>query len=181
MPRYNNNNTNTDTTLNPNTNVANMTGVGHYYSWHSAIANTTHYNGPTATDSNGKTSETVNTSLCPTGWRLPYGRDTGNGALAGGFSYLDIQLGGTGASQSSTAGTTQSKVWRSFPNNFLYSGYFYSASPVNRGSYGGYWSSTVDDGNYNSYNLSLSSTSLYPSTNYSGKYYGRSIRCISNN
>ncbi|MBQ1298329.1 hypothetical protein IIY24_00620 [Candidatus Saccharibacteria bacterium] len=184
MPRYNNNNTNTDTTLNPNTNVANMTttdqnvyGYGNYYTWHSAIANTTYYSSPTATDSNGKTSETVNTSLCPKGWRLPYGRSTGKGATAGGFSYLDKQLGGNGATQSSTAGTTQSKVWRSFPNNFLYSGNFDSASPSLRGSYGYYWSSTASNNN-RSYGLLLGSTDLHPGTNYRNRYLGQSIRCI---
>jgi uncharacterized protein (TIGR02145 family) len=188
MPRYNNNNTNTDTILNPNTNVANMTGTnqniygyGNYYTWHSAIANTNHYN-TTTVDANGFTpSEAVNTSLCPTGWRLPYGRNTGKGATAGGFSYLDTQLGGTGANQTSTAGTTQSKVWRSFPNNFLYSGYFNSASPSNRGSFGYCWSSTANN-NYTSYYLYLGSTYLGPDTNnYRSKYSGQNVRCITDN
>ena len=184
MPRYNNNNTNTDTTLNPNTNVANMTttdqnvyGYGNYYTWHSAIANTNYYN-TTTVDSNGFTpSEAANTSLCPKGWRLPYGRNTGKGAAAGGFSYLDIQLGGTGANQTSTTGTTQSKVWRSYPNNFLYSGSFDSSSPNSRSYNGYYWSSTANGYN-TSYYLYLYSTYLYPGTVSHNKYYGRSIRCI---
>ena len=187
MPRYNNNNTNTNTTLNPNTNVANMTGTdqniysyGNYYTWASAIANTNYYN-TTTVDVNGFTpSEAANTSLCPKGWRLPYGRDTGKGATAGGFSYLDIQLGGSGTiagSSTTPTGADRSKVWRRYPNNFLYSGYFSSASPYGRGSGGYYWSSTAYD-RYNSYYLYLHSITLRPGTNLSLKYAGRSIRCI---
>ncbi|MBQ3321097.1 hypothetical protein IJG71_03140, partial [Candidatus Saccharibacteria bacterium] len=103
--------------------------------------------------------------------------DTGKGATAGGFSYLDKQLGGTGANQSSTAGTTQSKVWRSYPNNFLYSSYFGGSSPRFRGSYGNYWSSTANT-NYGSYGLSLVSTSLGPGTSNYDKSNGQAIRCI---
>ncbi|MBR0372458.1 hypothetical protein IJH72_00745 [Candidatus Saccharibacteria bacterium] len=180
MPRYNNNNTNTNTTLNPNTNVANMTetnqniySYGNYYTWASAIANTTHYSGPTAKDSNDKTSETVNTSLCPKGWRLPYGRDTGNGNTPGGFYYLNYKNN----NDSNVTGATGSLKLRSFPNNFVYPGLFASSSPSNRGGSGYYWSSTAD-GHLSSYSLYLGSTGLSPGTNNPSKYHGQSIRCI---
>ncbi len=142
------------------------------------MANIKQYTSPTSTDDEGKTSETANTSICPNGWRLPYGRDTGNGATAGGFSYLDTRMGGTGASQSSAAGTAQSKKWRSFPNNFVYSSYFNAASASYRGAVGGYWSSTAVT-NYPSYDLYLDSTYLRPGTGYSNKCTGYSIRCVS--
>ena len=144
------------------------------------MANTIYYSGPTATDADGKTSETVNTSLCPAGWRLPYGRSTGNGATSGGFSYLDIQLGGTGATSSSSTtptGADMSKVYRTYPNNFLYSGYFDTSSAYSRGSYGYYWSSTADY-NRDSYYLYFGSSIVYPGTNSYNKYSGYSIRCI---
>ncbi|MBR3600328.1 MAG: hypothetical protein IKL53_10705, partial [Lachnospiraceae bacterium] len=72
MPRYRNDNTNTDATVNPNTTTDNMTGVnqniysyGNYYTWAAAIADTAYY-------STSNKSVTT-TSLCPTGWRLPKG------------------------------------------------------------------------------------------------------------
>ena len=182
MPRYNNNNINrtlgASQYKNGSTTYYHWYSYGNYYTWASAMANTSYYNN-TITDVNGFTpSEAANTSLCPTGWRLPYGRSTGKGATVGGFSYLDIQLGGTGASQSSIAGATQSNLWRSFPNNFIYSGYFRTASVLSRGSYGYYWSSTASDAYY-SYSMSLYSTTLSLSTD--AKYNGLSIRCVAGN
>ena len=184
MPRYNNLNTPTDasnrpqnptsnTYTNDNTTVG-MYSYGNYYTWSAAMANTIYYSGPNATDADGKTSDNVNTSICPSGWRLPYGNTTGNGATSGGFSYLDIQLGGTGAYQSTAEASNR---WRKFPNNFLYSGYFYTSSANNRGSYGYYWSSTAFS-NYYSYYLYLTSSYVYPGSSNYNKSGGRSIRCV---
>ena len=75
-----------------------------------------------------------------------------------------------------TAGKTAGVAFRSFPNNFLYSGYFSTSSASSRGSDGYYWSSTA----YNllsSYYLRLYSSDVYPGTSNSGKDYGYSIRC----
>ena len=187
MPRYRNDNTNTNSTINPNTTVANMTrtgqnvySYGNYYTWAAALANTNYYNDPTATDANNKTSETANTSLCPTGWKLPYGRNSGKGATTGGFSYLDIQLGGTGTDSTSSTtptGADMSKIYRTYPNNFLSSGYVNGSSVNLRGSYGYYWSSTANTGN-TSYRLTLSSTIVYPGTGNNVKYSGNPIRCL---
>ena len=178
MPRYNNLNT-TNRAANPTSNTFtddNTTGgmysYGNYYTWHATIANTTYYNSPVATDADGKTSETVNTSLCPTGWRLPYGRDTGNGTTIGGFYNLNYKIN----NDSNVTDSTASLKLRSFPNNFLYSGNFDASSADNRGSRGYYWSSTAVD-NYRSYHLLLFSSLVYPGTNYDNKYLGRSIRC----
>ena len=183
IPRYNNNNTNlasnatnsagvalTDSYSTNNDHVR-WYGYGNYYNWPAAMASTTYYSGPTATDSNGKTSETAGTSLCPKNWQLPYGRATGNGALSKGFYHLGTQMDAT------TDNAASSKMWRSFPNNFVYSGYFSTASAANRSGTGSYWSSTASS-IYNSYYLSLYSSSLYPGTNTDYKYYGRSIRCL---
>ena len=144
------------------------------------MASVKQYTSATNTDDEGKTSETANTSLCPTGWRLPYGRSTGNGATSGGFSYLDVQLGGTGTnSDSSTTptGAVMSRAYRAFPNNFLYSGYFNTSSAGSRGSGGYYWSSTASS-NGSSCSLSLYSAGVGPGADSSYKYYGYSIRCI---
>ena len=178
MPRYNNINTSTRAT-NPTSNTFpndNTTGgmysYGNYYTWHAAMANTTHYSSPTATDVDGKTSETVNTSLCPTGWRLPYGRSTGNGTAVGGFYNLNYKIN----NDSNVTDSAASLKLRSFPNNFLYSGNFYTSSANNRGSSGSYWSSTADN-NYYNYYLYLYSSYVNPDTNSSYKSSGQSIRC----
>ena len=188
FPRYNNNNANpTATTANPNTTVANMTrtnqniySYGNYYTWAAAMANTNYYN-TTTVDANGYTpSEAAGTSICPKGWKLPYGRSTGKGASSGGFSYLDTQLGGTGASSSSSTtptGAEMSKAWRSFPNNILYSGNFITASANDRGSSGRYWSSTAYS-NGNSYYLYLFSSNVLPGTGDYTKYSGFPTRCM---
>ena len=184
MPRYNNWNnqsTSANRPQNPTTNDATnsttnagMHSYGNYYTWHAAIADTTSYS----------RGDHNTTSICPTGWQLPLGyistgditqgaADTAN--KVGGFSYLDRKMGGTGAGQSTTAASLH---WRTFPNNFLYSGDFSGSSALNRGSNGGYWSSTADYG-LNSYVLSLDSFNVRPGTHIVSKYYGFSIRCVS--
>ena len=183
MPRYRNDDTNTNSTINPNTNVANMTdtaqniyGYGNYYSWSAALANTNYYSSPTATDGNGKTSETANTSICPSGWRLPYGRNTGNGDTPGGFYYLNYKLN----NDSDVRNIVANNKLRSYPNNFVCSGYVISSSVNARGSGGYYWSSTT----YNSifaYSFIFGSSDVYPGTDVPDKYHGRIVRCVISN
>ena len=183
MPRYNNNNTNRSLTASysgtGSSTYYQWYGYGNYYTWPAAIASVIEYTSATATVDN-KTSETAGTSLCPTGWQLPYGRSTGNGALPKGFSYLDTQMGGSGTiadSSTTPTGAERSKMWRRFPNNFVYSGRFNTASAYNRSSYGYYWSSTAYN-NDTSYYLYLYSSLLRPGTDNIDKYSGRSIRCL---
>ena len=187
MPRYNNLNTQSRADY-PTSNVfsnddpnGSIYSYGNYYTWPATIANTTHYSSASATDTNGNTSETANTSLCPHGWRLPYGYSTGSGATSGGFSYLDTMLGGNGDLSDSTTtptGLTMSKAWRTFPNNFLYSGFKNSDTFSARGVYGRYWSSKAGG---NAYARALSidgDTMVYPGTSNLYKSSGNSIRCI---
>ncbi|MBR5046011.1 hypothetical protein IKX73_00010 [Candidatus Saccharibacteria bacterium] len=195
MPRYRNDNTNTDSTTNPNTTVANMTGTnqniysyGNYYTWSAALANTIYYNSPTATDADGKTSETVNTSLCPAGWKLPRGGDKSREATNDSWSLIVTGINnGTNPANydsdtipcytSSPEGTNASIALRSYPNNFLYSGGANGSSVGSRGTLGSYWSPTANNG-YFSYGLTLSSSAVYPGTYYSSNYVGFSIRCL---
>ena len=173
MPRYNNVNT-ASRVNNPTTGGGNIYSYGNYYTWAAAIASTEYYTAYSASDAAG-------TSICPKNWQLPLGvRSTGtleNGSSdannrVGGFSYLDRKMGGTGASQSSTAGTTQSKIWRSFPNNFLYSG-----NAGSRGSSGSYWSSSAYDGGI-AYILYLGRTSPRPGTDFNNNFNGLTVRCV---
>ncbi len=182
IPRYCNDNTNTDTATNPNTTVANMTGTdqnvysyGNYYTWSAALANTIYYDSPTATDADGKTSETVNTSLCPTGWRLPYGRKTGSGNTPGGFYYLNYKINNDSNVTNSTASTNL----RAYPNNFLYSGEATDDPLLNdKGGYGYYWSSTAYGINNSYYAYLHGSSGVSPGNSTSDKTHGYPIRCL---
>lgn len=93
------------------------------------------------------------------------------------FGNLSQRYGGTGIGQSGTGtGDIMSNRFRTFPNNFLYSGGFYGSSANRRGSYDYYWSGSAYDF-ATSYILYLSSTSLSPSS--SGfKFTGFSVRCL---
>lgn len=160
MPRYNNDNTNSS--------IANMTGVdnniysyGNYYTWAAAIADTTAYSSST---------DVINTSICPAGWHLPYG-DSGN--TSGGFYNLNYKIN----NDSNVTNATASKNLRVYPNNFVYSGSFFSSSANDRGSRGRYWSSTVGNSDY-VYNLAFNSSNVYPGEGVSGKYNGYSVRCV---
>ena len=169
FPRYNYTNTNSSSS-NVTWGNANIRGYGNYYTWSAAMANTD--NLITKSD-----SESANTSICPTGWKLPYGTDSGNGNTSGGFNYLGIQLGAT------TASSANSNTWRRYPNNFLLSGWIWgnsSSTISNRSTQGYYWTSAAYDSQPKlSYAFSLdSSTKLYPGTYSSYKQSGYSVRCI---
>ncbi|MBO7718275.1 hypothetical protein J6S37_02155 [Candidatus Saccharibacteria bacterium] len=178
FPRYSNLNTQ-NRALNPNDNACNddmttgcMYSYGNYYTWPAVIASTIYYDSPTAVDANGKTSETANTSICPSGWRLPYGRNIGNGALSGGFAYLDIAMGGNG-DPTETGEMTWN--WRKFPNNYVDSGMI-SFSQLYR--YGGFYhSSTTKDGTY-SYVLLVDTGGGYPGTAWGYKLDAATVRCV---
>ncbi len=190
FPRYRNDNTNTDSTINANVNVANMTGTGqnvysygNYYIWAAAIADTSFY---------GTNNQSITTtSLCPTGWRLPKGgnktRIESNDDNEFWNLIVDGLNNGTNPANYSSSnnpyytgseeGTPVSKLVRSYPNNFLYSGNAYTSSVNSRGSDGSYWSSTAGSSG-NSYRLRLNSSNVTPCTDYVAKYYGYSIRCL---
>ena len=173
MPRYRNTNTSSRASS-PTDNTGAMYSYGNYYTWSAALANTIHYSGPTATDADGKTSETVNTSICPSGRRLPYGRDSGNGNTAGGFYYLNYKIN----NNSNVTDATAVQKLRVYPNNFIYSGYAYDNSINSRSSNGRYWSSTAE-GIYSAYFLFFrSGVSVGPGTSNNEKRIGYSLRCV---
>ena len=174
FPRYNNNNTNTSLTASydgtGSSTYYSWYSYGNYYTWAAAMANTTYYS--SAVGASG--SESAGTSICPTNWTLPT-----SGTTTKDFGTLSRCYGGTGANQNGTSnsGDIMSKRFRTFPNNFLYSGYFDSSSAFRRGLHGDYWSRTVDGAHY-SYSLHLLSTSIYPSNEYDYKKSGFSVRCL---
>ena len=139
----------------------NIASYGNYYNWYSATAG------------NGKqeTTTTVTGDICPAGWILPIGNQTDTN---GSFSHLDVSMGGTGSEQGSAEASNR---WRSFPNNFVYSGDWSGSSAGSRGSSGSYWSSAADN-TYGAYYLYFSSDNVNPGTNNFGKYKGHSVRCV---
>ena len=177
MPRYNNLNTSargTNTTTSQN-----IYSYGNYYTWHAAIADTTLYG--------SNNTSITNTSLCPTGWRLPKGGNKSNEANNEFWALITTGLNnGTkpanydGETQpyytGTPEGTDASSKLRAYPNNFLYSGGFFTSSADNRGSNGYYRSSTAIN-NLSSYNLSLNSSRVIPGTRSGRKLNGTSIRC----
>ena len=86
--------------------------------------------------------------ICPKGWRLPT-----NSEMSGITSY-------------------------SSAFSPVYSGYYYSGSLSNTGSYGRWWSATAYHSS-SQYNLRYNGSSL--DTDYNLKFYGYSVRCIRSN
>ena len=201
MPRYNNNNTNMSA------NATNSAGValidtkygaddhsrwysyGNYYNWAAAMASTKYYNSYYNSDNTEQNnSDAAGTSICPKGWQLPLGYQSigtlnndveDDKAVAsyrvGSFSYLDRKMGGNGGNQSSIA---QSKKWRMFPNNFIYSGH-YSTSGRNI-SYSHYWTRSANSNN-TAYFFRVGSDRIEANTSSSYRNAGFPLRCIAEN
>ena len=188
MPRYNNVNTPSsasDRPSNPTSNSATnstsnagMYSYGNYYTWTAA-----------STDTSETSTGDYNTkSICPTGWSIPRGGNKSREATNDFWNYIVTNLNGgvnpanyDSSTQpyytGSTEGTPVSNALRAYPNNFIYSGYIYSSSVSNRGSYGSCWSSTAVDSIY-AHSLYLGSSVVRPGTDYYYKSDGRSVRCF---
>lgn len=152
---------------------------GGYYSWPAAVASSARYVSGT---------ETTDTSVCPSGWRLP----TGGQAITGSKNdfYILIktltneepnrgQNGGHGYYE----GFDYSNSIRKYPNNFVYSGYWDSGSntATSRDISGFLWTATTYGNGNNAYYFYLNQTRVRPGNDYIDKYYGNSFRCISSN
>jgi uncharacterized protein (TIGR02145 family) len=138
---------------------------GNYYNWYSATAGHGTYN---------KSSGNTAGDICPTGWHLPTGRSSGD------FGLLDIALGGPGSGTSSSTtptGSTMSGLWRSFPNNFTYSGSVMGSFIGSRNGGADYWTSSAN-GNDNAINLIIINGNVSPGTAGNYKYQGKSVRCV---
>ncbi len=134
---------------------------GNLYNWYSATAgNGTH----------NESSGNMVGDICPAGWYLP----TEGTTTASEFGALDVAMGGTGATQATTEASNR---WRSYPNNFVYSGYAYGRSMAERGSYGGYWSASASNNN-SARGLYLRSSVVLPGMSSHGKHEAYVVRCI---
>ena len=142
---------------------SNVYSYGNYYNWYSATAGHGKYG---SSYGSGYTSPG---DICPAGWHLPTG-----GSATAEFGALDVAMGGTGADQSTAEASNR---WRSYPNNFVYSGSVYGSSVDYRGAYGYYWSSSAYNSNI-AYYLYFDSSYVNPGTNFLSKYDGRLARCV---
>lgn len=137
---------------------------GNYYNWYSATAGNGNYS--------NKMKENYYTApgdICAIGWHLPIGD-----YASSDFQAFDVAMGGTGSSQYTAEASNR---WRSYPNNYVYSGWVLGSRIRDRNVIGEYWTSSSEDGN--NISLSLDGTSITPSIYGDNSYYGRSIRCIS--
>ena len=129
MPRYNDVNTSARAS-NPTSGYNNIYSYGNYYTWHTAIADTTAY----TLDNISVT----NTSICPSGWRLPKGgnktRIESNDDNDFWNLAVDILNSGSNPSNYSSSvypyynGAEANQLYdnvRKYPNNFVLSGRFY--------------------------------------------------------
>lgn len=136
---------------------------GNYYNWYSATAGYGKYG------SSYGSEYTAPGDICPAGWHLPTG-----GSATAEFGALDVVMGGIGSHQDTTESSNR---WRTYPNNFVYSGYVNDSSVRGRNFGGYYWSSSAYN-SYNAYCLDLDSSRVGPGTNNYYKYYGRMARCV---
>ncbi len=189
FPRYRNDNTNTNIAVNPNINVANMTGYGqnvysygNYYNWPASIADTNLHN--------VSNQSVTTTSLCPTGWRLPQGGNKARIELYNDNDFWNLVVDGLNggirpinydsSTQPKYAGSSESgpvsKKIRNYPNNFVYSGNVSNSSLFERGSGGKYVTSTAVGLNYSIF--IFNGTDVYPGTDWVSNANGDVIRCI---
>ncbi len=142
---------------------SNVYSYGNYYNWYSATAG----HGKHTIDS---TQYIAPGDICPAGWHLPTG-----GSATAEFRALDVAMGGTGASQFTAEASNR---WRTYPNNFVYSGYVRGSSFYSRNSEGYYWSSSATPNGFGVYHLYLYNSSVNPVSDDYNKRNGRMVRCV---
>ena len=136
---------------------------GNYYNWYTATAGTGTY-------AHNQNSGNATGSICPNGWFMPTGGNDGQ------YIALDIDLGGTGSYQSTVEASNR---WRSYPNNFLYSGGWENSVAESRGYSGVYWSSRAVINIFTD-RLNIQNDYIEPASDSGAWYknYGFSVRCL---
>ena len=154
-------NSNTASPANPMTGAnQNVYGYGNYYSWKSATAGWGTYS---------VTGGSVSGDICPYNWTLPT-----SGSTTATFGTLSRAYGGSGSYQTNM---DVNKRFRTYPNNFLFSGYVNGSSVVNRGSVGFWWSKSANSAPY-AYDLGLRSAGYVSPSDDDNKWYGFTVRCV---
>ena len=160
---------------------SNVYSYGNYYNWYSATAGHGKYGSSYAS------GYVAPGDICPAGWHLPKGGNKSQESTNEFWQLITTGLN-NGVNPANYDSTTQpyytgteatpvSNALRSYPNNFVYSGYVLGSSVNYRGSRGGYWSSSAYGSN-GAYLLRFYSSLVYPGTDYSNKYSGWLVRCV---
>ncbi len=152
----NNDNTNITVTNMTSTN-SNVYSYGNYYNWYSATAGAGKYQ---------TTSGIASGDICPTGWYLP---DDSDGYSA--FQALRYEINNHYILFDDVA----SKNFRTYPNNFIYSGSI-SGSSITRGDQAMYWSSNTGQ-DRTSITLFLDDNNAMIDFE-SQRYIGVTVRCM---
>ena len=158
---------------------SNVYSYGNYYNWYSATAGYGTYS-----KSNGNTTG----DICPAGWHLPKGGDKSQESTNEFWQLIVIGINGgvkpanyDSATQPSYTGTPEgsgvSNTLRSYPNNFVYSGYMFSSSVGSRGSTSDFWSTSAVDKS-GAYSMFITRQTVYPGNSSNSKYSGREVRCV---
>ncbi len=131
-----------------------------YYSWTTATAG--------AGASSTLTSGSVDTSICPKGWKLPSGGSNEEfQKFAAAESITDSAVGST-------------KIQGS-PYNFKYTGHVYNGSLTGNTGHGYWWSSTARDTG-RAWRLYIDDNYVFPGIYYySDRFEGNAVRCIARN
>ena len=158
---------------------SNVYSYGNYYNWYSATAG----HGKFVTVS----GYAAPGDICPAGWHLPKGGNKSQESTNEFWQLIVTGLNGginpanydssSSPYYTGTEAIPVSNVLRSYPNNFVYSGYVYGSSVLSRGSVGFYWSSSAYGSN-GAYGLYFNSGYVTPGTDSTNKYYGRMARCV---
>ena len=161
---------------------------GNYYNWYAATAGNGTYNIST-------NNQSVNGSICPSGWVLPTGGDQSNkdssdwwklAVSVVGAEPLDAIIPNVyeiyySNENNNTEGSDASNALKAYPNNFIYPGYWSSSSAIPRGYWGTYWSSTASRYNNTVYDFELHSdmfVRVYLTRVFLAKNSGSTIRCL---
>ncbi|MBR2753637.1 hypothetical protein IKD82_00490, partial [Candidatus Saccharibacteria bacterium] len=184
FPRYNNTSTASRASY-PTTANANIYGYGNYYTFAAANADTSDY-----TVNNSRITAY---SICPKGWHIPSGGNKTNmsGNKSDFFNMMVAEYGDRPLDYNSSdtpyynsdteydEGRMASDQIRSYPLNFVYNGRISGSSNDQKGTYGRYWSNTINSA-ANAYRLSFTWEDVTPGSHNNPRSNGMGVRCIHN-
>ena len=137
--------------------------IGVYYNYCAASAGNYCYDPNVGVD-DASTLQDAQYDICPKGWRMPTTSTTSAG------EYRALLTAYNNNQTATDSGSLQYNL--STP----LSGYFYSGSATNQGSYGRFWSSTWN-GSTSMYRLGVTASSVAP-IGSGTRNYGHSVRCL---
>ena len=149
--------------------------AGNYYNWRTAVVGSGVYG-----TGSGANYTSANNSICPYGWRLPYGRTSATGISEASNLILQYSIVDSVPPNNNALTLTLNGLnkLRSFPLYFTRAGFFYNNRAIdNAGNRMVYWTST-NAANANSYGFySADSATITPNASLA-KNQAFNIRCV---